>query len=240
MHYDKNDGYADSKTRIYLGEISDMGEGTTHYILKSQEGTSDRIVLHTQFYPDYMMGDPTYDYFDDEAFQPKIYYYDSEEQEYDDEETLLAQGVKLISFEYPTPIENSLVFSHISYCSGEVVLPTTLIAVLALLAIIVFVKKEKDLERKAIDIISIVLNFVIGFTYVPFIAILAMFIDIEGGGPEFYYQVMYFIPALSVLSIGASVALRRKGNKIISLIFGLVGPALFGVYLIVCSIMEIL
>ena len=87
--------------------------------------------------------DSEYDYFDNGAFEPRIYYYDAEEQEYSDEETLSAQGVKLISFEYPTPIENSFVFSHISYFSGKVVLPILLIALLALVAIIILVKKKR-------------------------------------------------------------------------------------------------
>ena len=119
--------------------------------------------------------------------------------EYYDEETLAKQGVKLISFEYPTPVENSLIFSHISYFSGAVVLPTLLIALLALLATIIFVRKEKELKYKTIDIVSIVLGFVIGLTLIPFVSILAFFIDIEGGGPELYYQILYFIPAVSVL-----------------------------------------
>ena len=129
--YDRNDGYADTKSRVYVGEIGNLGEGNTLYTLKKGENT--RVELCTYFYPDYLMGDPKYDYFDNEAFEPKMYYYDAEEQEYSDKETLEAQGVKLISFEYPTPIENSFVFSHISYFSGAVVLPALLIALLALI-----------------------------------------------------------------------------------------------------------
>ena len=90
-YYNRNDGYADTKSRIYLGEIGDMGEGNTVYRLKENE--NGRIELWTKLYADYLMGDAEYDYFDDEAFEPSIYYYDTQEQEYDDEETLLAQGV---------------------------------------------------------------------------------------------------------------------------------------------------
>ena len=229
--YVRNDGYADTKSRVYVGEVGDSGIDNTIYTLKKDENT--RIELWAYLYPDYLMGDPEYDYFDDKAFEPKIYYYDAEQQEFSDEETLAAQGVKLIDFEYPTPIENSFVFSHISYFSGVVVLPTLLIALLALIATIIFVRKEKELKYKAIDIVSIVLNCVIGSVYLVFVTILAMFIDIEGGGPELYYQVLYFIPALSVLCIAASVALRRKGYGVKSLIAELIGPAVFAVYLIV-------
>ena len=232
--YVRNDGYADTKGRVYVGEIGDLGEENTMYTLKKD--ASGRIELWTHFYADYMMGDPEYDYFDDEAFEPRIYYYDSEETEYHDEETLSEQGVKLISFKYPTPIENSFVFSHISYFSGAVVLPTLLIAMLAFVATIIFVRKEKELKYKAIDIVSIIFNFIIGFTLIPFVTIAALFIDIEGGGPEFYYQVLYFIPSFSLLCIAASIALRRKGYGVKSLIAGFIGPAAFTVYLIVCGV----
>ena len=231
VHYVRNDGYADTKSRVYAGELESSGEDDTLYTLKKDE--NGRIELWTHFYADYLMGDPEYDYFDDEAFEPQIYYYDANETEYHDEETLLAQSVKLISFEYPTPIKNSFVFSHISYFSGVVVLPTLFIALLALIATIIFVRKEKELKYKAIDIVSIVLNFIIAFTLVPFVTILGVFIDIEGGGPELYYQITYFIPAVSVLCIAASVALRRKGYGKSSLITQFIGPVIFALYLIV-------
>ena len=179
------------------------------------------------------MGDPEYDYFEDKAFEPTIYFYDENEIEYSDEETLEAQGVKLISFEYPTPIENRLVFSHLAYLTGVVVLPALLIALLALIAILIFVKKEKELKYKAIDIISIVLNFLISFVYLGFVTILAALIDIEGGGPELYYQTLYFIPSISLLCIAGSVALRRKGYGKSALFTQLIGPAVFGIYLLV-------
>jgi hypothetical protein len=56
---------------------------------------------------------------------------------------------------------------------------------------------------------------------------------VEGGGPELYYQIIYFFPAFSLLCIAASVALRRKGYRVASLIAGLIGPAVFALYLIV-------
>ena len=229
--YVAKDGHADTKARVYVGEIGDMGEGNTVYTLKTDANA--RIELWTYFHPEYLMGDPAYDYFDDAAFEPIIYYFDSEEIEYHDEETLTAQGIKLIGFEYPEPIENTFVFSHIAYLNGAVVIPALLIALLALLAILIFVRKEKELKYKAIDMISIVLNFFVGFVYLGFVVVLALLIDIEGGGPELYYQLLYFIPAFSALCIAASVALRRKGYGVKSLLAELIGPAVFAVYLLV-------
>ena len=230
VHYVRNDGYADTKSRIYAGELASSGEDHTIYTIKNDGSTY--IELWTHFYADYLMGDSEYNYFDDKAFEPKIYYF-AEEQEFSDEKTLAEQGVKLISFEYPTPIENSLVFSHVSYFSSAIVPPTLLISLLALIATIFLVRKEKELKYKAIDFISIVLNFIVGIVYMGFVTVLALLIDVEGGGPELYYQIMYFIPALSVLCIAASVALRRKGYGKGSLITQFIGPVIFAFYLLI-------
>ena len=94
------------KQRMYDGEIGNNGENNTNYILK--EGDTYRIELSTDFYPDYLMGDPEYnDYFSDEPFEPRIYYYNEEGAEFSDEETLAKYGAKIISFQYPEPIKNS-------------------------------------------------------------------------------------------------------------------------------------
>ena len=233
VRYVKNGGYADTKSREYIGEIGNRGENETIYTLR-KDGNA-RIELWTYFYPDYMMGDAEYDYFEEKDFKPILYYFDADEIEYQDEETLAAQGVKLIGFEYPTPIDNSFVFSHLSYFSSAVVLPTLLFAILALIAMFIFVKKDKELKYKAVDVISVILNFVIGLTLIPFVIVLALLIDVDGGGPEFYNQVMYFIPALLVLCVAASVALRRMGYGVKSLLTQLVGPVVFAVYLAVCG-----
>ena len=238
VRYVRNDGYADTKSRVYEGELKSTGENDSFYLLKKNE--SGRIELSLHLYPDYLMGDPDGDYFENEPFEPKIYYYDLEENESDDEETLAAQGVKLISFEYPTPIENSFVFSHISYFSNVVVLPALLFALLALLATIIFVRKEKELKYKTIDIVSIVLNFVFGFTLTPFVSVAAMLIDIIGGGPELYRQIFYFLPCFFVMCFTASVALRRKGYGVKSLIATIIPPVFFAAFIIVCGLSELL
>ena len=230
-YYVRNDGYADTKGRVYEGEIGNLGEGNTVYTLKKDE--NGRVELWTHFYADYLMGDTEYDYFDDEAFEPAIYYYDADEEWFYDEETLAAQGVKLISFEYPTPIKNSFVFSHISILSGEVVLPVLLISLLALIATIIFVKKDKSFVRQPIDVVSTVFNFVIGVALIPYCTIVAIFLDITGDNDHILNQMFYFIPALIILCITASVALRRKGYGKSSLIAQFVGPVIFVLYLLI-------
>ena len=80
VQYEKLGGY---KTRMYSGEIGNRGKDNTIYVLKKND--SGRVELWTHFYPDYLMGDSEYDYYDDEAFEPKIYYYDAQETESHDE-----------------------------------------------------------------------------------------------------------------------------------------------------------
>lgn len=229
--YVGNKAAADADIRVYVGEIGNRGEDNTVYLLKKDANT--RVELWTHLHPDYLLGDPNNNYLDAEALEPKIYYFDSNETEYRDAETLAAHGVKLVSFSYPTPLENKLVFSHMAHLSGAVVFPLLLITLLSLLAILIFVRKEKQLKYKALDIISIVANWVIGSVYMPFVTMLALLIDLEGGGPALYYQLLYFIPAFSVLCIALSVALRRKGYGAKALIATLIGPVVFMVYCIV-------
>ena len=236
--YVKNGGYADTKLRIYEGEIGTMGEGNTVYLLKEDE--SGRIELCTNFYADHLMGDTPYNYFDEYAFAPRIYYYDTDELEYSDEETLAAHGVKLIDYEYPTPIKNSLVFSHFSYFSSGIVFSLVLIALPGLIAMIIFIKRDKERKHTPADVISIALNFMVGLILLPFLLIVSLLIDVNGGGPELYRQILYFIPSLQIWCIAASVALRRRGYRVGGLIAVLTGPAVFAVYLVVCGLLGLL
>lgn len=235
VRYDRNDGYTDTKTRIYIGKIGGIEEEnvTTYHL---QEDADGYILLNTKLYADYLMGDTPYDYFADDEFAPQILYYDSEHAEYTDEETLAAQGVRLVSWEYPTPIKNSFVFSHISICNNQVVVPVLLIAILALLAMMIFVKKDADFVRKPIDVLSVIFDFLIAFTTIPVFTVAAWLMDIAGDNEHIFCQMFYFIPALTGLCIAASVGLRRKGFKKSALIVPFIGPAVFVLILFLNSL----
>lgn len=233
--YAYNSGYTDTKSRVYEGGIGTKDSNDIIYMLRQDENT--RIELDTNFYAGYMLGDPEYaDYFNDFPFEPAIRYYDSNETEYTDEETLLEQGVRLVDWEYPEPIENSLTFSHFSILSGQVVFPVLLFALLAMVAIIIFVKKDEDYVRKPVDVISLVLNYVIGFTALPFIAIGSWLLDIAGNNGDIFSQTLYFTPALTALGIAFSIALRRKGYKKSALIVQFIGPAIFVLLIVALEI----
>lgn len=228
VRYDGNGGYNDSKTRTYVGEFKG---GDTDCILYTEDDT--RIELETKLYADYLMGDPLYDYFEDDVYEPKLWYYDAFETAYDDAETLAAHGVKLVSWEYPEPIDNAFVFSHFSRMNGAVILWTTLVGILGMIAMLIFVKRSTDLSRKPIDIVSMVLNILIGVFAMPVIAFLSWIFDVTGDNDHLFNQMLYFTPALTLFGITLSIAMRRKGFAVSSLLVQLIGPAVFGIMMLI-------
>lgn len=235
VHYNEDKAY---KYREYIGEIQDKKEDNTYYILKTEE--NGRIELWTQFYADYLMGDPEYDYFDEEPFEPRIYYYDEHETEFRDEETLAEHGVKLISFEYPEPIKNSLRFSHIVMPEDGVTLPSIIIAFLAMIATLIFVKKDTDYLRKPINIITIVFNFIIGFIVFPFFTTFAGLLNALGDVGDVMNLITYLLPALTILCITASIGLRRKLYGKSALAVQFISPAVFVIIIIISYCLNLM
>ena len=227
VYYIGNDGYTDTKTRIYEGKIVGTQDANVWYVLG--EDADSRIILNTKLYADYLMGDSEYDYFNDEPFEPQILYYDAEEIEYTDEQTLAEHGVRLVGWEYPAPIVNSFVFSHISQMSGVVVLPMMIIALLALLAVLVFVKKDRASGSQILSKISVISDVVVFFVAVPIFTVFGIFSDINGGSAELAHQLGYLLAPITVLGIAASVSLRRKGFDKSGCIVAFAGPFLMAV-----------
>ena len=157
-------GYADSTQRIYNGIIVGREDplGTTY--LLNDEGN---IYLYTNLYAAYLLGDPTYDYFDNSEFRPELAYCDPDTGEYLDEQSMAQKGIRLVSWDYPQPVENTFVYSHISYMTGSDAFPLTLIAAAALLAVILFVRRDKTIEKQWADTVSIIVNIAIGVITVP-------------------------------------------------------------------------
>ena len=235
VQYEKLGGY---KTRMFSGEIGNRGKDNTIYVLKKND--SGRVELWTHFYPDYLMGDSEYDYYDDEAFEPKIYYYDAQETESHDEETLAEHGVKLISFEYPEPIKNSLTFSHFVFPESEVIFPSIIIAFLAMIGTLIFVKKDKEYTRKPINIITIVFNFIIGLVAFPFFTIIAGLLSALGDIGNIMNLLQYLLPALTILCITASIGLRRKLYSKSALIVQFISPAVFALIMIISYCLDLM
>ena len=120
-----------------------------------------------------------------------------------------------------------------SYPNSNIVFANLIVGCLTILAILIFVKKEAEVKYGVLDVVSIVFNFIVSLACVPVFAIFAWFSDIIGGSGEFFHQLLYFIPLISLLTVGLSVSLRRKGYGKSGLAVQFVGPALFAIYLMI-------
>lgn len=145
---------------------------------------------------------------------------------------------EIISWEYPTPIENSLKFAGFSLLHVGSMLVMMLIGALTILACIVFVKKDKSVEYRSLDRLSTVFNFLIGLVGIPFFAFSVWLMQLVMGGGEFMYQVYLCIPAMTAFTIAASIALRRKGFTRTGFFVQLAGPILFFVPMIIESFIH--
>lgn len=211
--------------RDYSGKIDSMDhEYKSMYLL--QDNSKGSIVLDTQLCPNCLMGDPSYDCTHDNPMKPELIYDDIDGMRYRDEESLAEQGVRLISWEYPPPIENTFVFSHFTSLNGEVSPVMMLVGVLGLLATVVCVKKEKNVVPQPIDQVSILFHYLIGFFGVPFLALVGFFSDITGNSSNIFHQMFYFTSAFAALGVAVSIGLRRKGFSKSACIAQLVIPAI--------------
>ena len=233
--YAGNGGYVKATTRQYeekyISQRENMGSAFEIFV-----GDECSITLFTRIYPDYLMGDPEYDYFDDTVYEPILSYSNWATGETIEGLELPEQGVKIISWELPEPIENSFEFSHIAHMSSADVFPLMLIAILAMIAMMIFVKRDKTVPMKPIDKISLVLNIVVAVVCIPFVSIYSMLIDINGSEPAFSHQMGYLAPAFLVLALAASLGLRRRGYHKSGLIVQFAGPVYFGLHLLISAI----
>jgi hypothetical protein len=226
-------GYADSTQRIYNGIIVGREDPLDTTYLLNDEGS---IYLYTNLYAAYLLGDPTYDYFDNSEFRPELAYCDPDTGEYLDEQSMAQKGIKLVSWDYPQPVENTFVYSHISYMTGSDAFPLTLIAAVALLAVILFVRRDKTIEKQWADTVSIIVNIAIGVITVPFFVIYGAFSDIVGCSPELSHQSVYLLAPITLLGLAVSVALRRMGCRKGCFIVQFAGAAAFVLHLLLYAV----
>lgn len=220
--------------RYYDGVHVETGEeGTVRYVIEKKN--DEELVMYIEFHPDYLLGNPMYDdYYEDAPFEPTLLVFDEEGYEYSDEETLSHFDVEIIDWELPEPIENEIVFSGIGRVSVDSIFPMLAAAYVTLILCMLLVKKDKDLTVKAIDRISVIFNFIIALAAAPFMAFIASFTQIYTSGNELIYQVYYCIPALTVLCTAWSLCLRRKGYSKQGFLVQFAGLILF----VICTVIE--
>ena len=183
--------------------------------------------------PGYLMGDPKYA---GSVCQPSGAYHGfdgTNEITVTDPAELAQLGLSIVSWEYPEPIENRFSFGGISL-SSEATMYTAIIAIVALLACMILIKKEKEIVYRKMDKVSIVLNFLIAIVVFPFIFMVSALSEIVAD-TSIWQQILYFAPALTVLGIGASVTLRRLGCKRIGFWSQFAGPVIFVLLILIVN-----
>ena len=226
----------DPADRFYDGYLakSNAIDYRGDYLIQSYD--DGELVIYTNFFAGYMMGDPYYvdHYTEYYKFEPYVAFYVYDDyREYEEEEYLALYDVKIVEWEYPQPIENTFVFSNITRLTYNNVLPALVVSLLTLLACIIFVTKEQGLTFGVVDKIPVILNFIIGLVVLPFLTIVCCFIDINGSGADLPYQIAYCVPAITGFGLAASVSLRRKGYKKSGFIAQFAGVAVFALVILI-------
>lgn len=194
------------------------------YTIAEKDGLELGIV--TIFNNNYLMGDTkgvpeatfTYD--------PYLAVMDEQGIEYDDPETLSKFDAQLISWELPQPVENSFKFVKFSHLHDTSMFAMLVVGILAIIACMIFVKRDKTIPYKALDKISIVVNFIVVLVVIPIATGAIWFSQIIASGSEFSFQLMLCIPVFTAFTVAASVSLRRKGYTKEGFFVQLVTPAM--------------
>ena len=192
------------------------------------------FAINLNMEPGYLMGDPQYA---SAVCLPTGAYHSfdgTNDITVTDPAELAQLGLSIVSWEYPEPIENHFSFGGISL-SSEATMYTTIIAIAALLACMILIKKDRDIVYGKMDMVSIVLNFLIAIVAFPFIFMVSVLSEIVAD-TSVWQQILYFTPALTVLGVAASVAMRRCGYGKHSLFVQFLGPILFAIEFLIVSL----
>ena len=232
-------GRSNSTDRYYDGYLAnadniDCGE----YLIQAYD--DGELVIITNLHEGYMMGDPQYDdhYNDYYRCEPYVAFYVYDEYcEYDDAETLEPYNVNIVDWEYPERLDNDFEFSRIGRLSSTNAVVNMVVGVLTLLACMIFVKKDSDYTKTAMNKLSTILNFAIGLVVFPFLSVVAPFIDINGSGEGLISQIFYCIPLITAYGLAASICLRRKGYEKAGLAWQFAGVLLTAVLMLAENIL---
>ena len=165
-------------------------------------------------------------------YDPYLAVIDGEGYEYEDEESLSRFDARIVDWDYPEPVDNSFRFVGFSVLHDVSMFAMLAVGILVILACMILVKRDKSVPYKALDKVSIVINFVICFAAIPFITFVTTLMQITVSGDELAYQIMLCVPALTAFTVAASIALRRTQYTKSGFFIQLIGPMLFALALI--------
>lgn len=213
--------YIGDEPTAWYGYVKDKDRlAADFYRIAENDGEAFSINLNIE--PGYVMGDPRYAGM---VCQPSGVYHSIDETRVTDAAQLERMGFTILGWEYPYPIDNAFSFGGISL-SSEATMLTSALAVVTLLACVVFVKKERRSAYGGINKVSIALNYLVIIFAFPFIFITSALSEILADASALQ-QVLYLAPALTALGVAASVTLRRMEHKKLSFWIQFAGPAVF-------------
>lgn len=225
VEYVRTDKYIGDDSINWFGYIKDHDRlEHDYYTLAVIDDLSYAINLNMN--DGYLMGDP--DYADNNASPELVIVgFDGvDDIRIEDPAELKEMGFSLIGFEYPKPIDNAFSFGGIALSSQAVML-TSAIAVAALLASMIAIKRDKELTYSALDKISVIFNFLVVIIAFPFILIASSLSELVSDA-SFLCQVLYLTAPMTIAGVAASVILRRLGeNKRFSFLVQFAGPLVF-------------
>ena len=183
--------YIGDEPLAWYGYVKDKDRlAADFYRIAEKDGEAYSINLNIE--PGYIMGDPRYAGM---VCQPSGVYHGVDETRVTDAAELEKMGFTILDWEYPDPIDNSFFFGGISL-SSEATLLTAAIALAALLACLVLIKKERRSAYGGINKVSIVLNYLVIIVAFPFILITSALSEIVADASALQ-QVLYLSPALT-------------------------------------------
>ena len=230
-----HDIHDDPTLRLYDGvHTKDGNEFGALWLTVAQKEDAE-LLMAVGLDAAYLMGDPDkYEYVHGNT-DPYFEAIDAEGYSVEVSEKFDAE---IISWEYPEPIENTFRFSGFSRLYAISMLVMLVIAFLTVLACLIFVRKDPDVNYKILDIISVLANFLIIFIAIPFLTIVIFFFPLTMDAGSLLYQIFLCVPALTAFTIAASIALRRKGFAKSGFFVQLVCPALFFATIFVESLIH--
>ena len=93
-------------------------------------------------------------------------------------------------------------------------------------------KRDRTVPYKALDKVSILLNFLICLAAIPFMTFTIVLMQIVVSIDDPAYQIALCVPAITAFTLAASVALRRIRFTKTGFFLQLIGPVLFVLALI--------
>ena len=235
----RNGGGTDPLERYYEGEyLTNPTElpSSCHAIAQQGDLTLCVVIRLTDYY---LMGDVADTKYSSELAIPYLAVFDAEQIEYMDEATVGQFDAGLVSWELPQPIKNSFVFSGFCGLNDVSMFAMLAVGLLVILAVLIFVRRDKTVAHTALDTAAVVLNFVIALATIPFLTLVVWLMQIYASGDEIIYLIDLCVPALTAFTVAASIALRRKGRSKTGFFIQFAGPVLFVLMLLLEAALSV-